>query len=153
MLLITSLIKLLESDFPQFIFKNSTSFSWSPSENTIHYNSSDKNSSILLLHEISHAILNHSNYQQDVELITMERNAWDKALELGIKYNVVISDDIIESTLDTYRSWLHERSTCPKCHANGIQEKKDSYKCIACGDRWRVNEARSCSLKRYQISQ
>jgi hypothetical protein len=81
----------------------------------------------------------------------MERDAWDKANEIAEIYHLEINDEIVQSTLDTYRDWLHERSNCPVCQASGIQIEKYAYRCIACNHKWRVNEARICALRRYKI--
>ena len=143
-----SLIKSLKTDFPQFVFKKASNFLWSHDENTIYYASSDDDCA-LLLHELSHALLNHVDYRRDIELVAMEREAWDKAKVLAENYDVKIDEDFIQSNLDTYRDWLHSRSTCPKCNANGLQIKKNTYRCVACDFEWRVNEARTCALRRY----
>ena len=149
--LTNSLIELLKTNFPQFTFKKSTNFSWSPNKKTIYYNDDDSNFQIILMHELSHGLLNHADYAKDIELIAMERDAWDKAISLCAEYGIKNNDQIVQSTMNTYRDWLHERSVCPKCSANGLQNEKNKYKCIACGNIWRVNEARSCALRRYQL--
>lgn len=146
-----SIISRLEIDYPQFSFKEANNFLWSPNEQTIYYTDKIYDYSVFLFHELSHALLAHANYNFDVELITMERNAWDKAVKVASDYSIEISDNIIQSTLDTYRDWLHKRSTCPICSATGVQSNKNQYKCLACGDEWRVNEARVCALRRYKI--
>jgi DNA-directed RNA polymerase subunit RPC12/RpoP len=143
-----SLIKNLKADFPQFIFKKSDNFLWSHSDNTIYY-SSEKDDFRILFHELSHALLNHTDYKRDIELVAMEREAWDKAKEIALNYGVNIDDDHIQSNLDTYRDWMHERSRCPKCGSSGMQIKKQSYKCLACNHEWHVNEAKTCALRRY----
>lgn len=146
------IISRLKKDYPQFLFKESARFSWSPTDKTIYY--LDKNSNndyYYLFHELSHALLAHANYNYDVELIAMECRAWDTAMDLADKYNLKIEETAIQSTLDTYRDWLHERSTCPECKATGVQTGKYTYKCLACNYRWRVNEARICALRRYRI--
>jgi DnaJ-class molecular chaperone len=53
--------------------------------------------------------------------------------------------------MNSYRDWLHARSTCPVCQATGMETKKSIYTCPACRHQWRVNEARICSLRRYHI--
>jgi len=146
-----SLIPRLKLDYPQFSFKQAEHFLWSPSEQTIYYTTEDKGYSFLF-HELSHGLLKHTDYSHDIELITMERDAWDKALELAEMYKLVIDDDLIQSTLDTYRDWLHARSTCPQCKAIGLQVKKHAYACPACRHTWRVNEARICALRRFAAS-
>lgn len=147
----TSLAHKLQSDFPAFIFTASDTFRWSPQHKEIFYDQgSDDVAS--LLHELSHAVLNHTLYTKDIELIEMERDAWAHAnTTLAAKYQITIDDDTIQDALDTYRDWLHARSTCPHCKATGVQTKKNQYKCIACMTEWRVNEARVCALRRYTI--
>ena len=145
------LISKLEKDYPQFSFKASEQFSWSPDEKTIYFNSGSDEYPIYLMHELAHALLDHSNYDYDIELVTMEREAWDEVIKLTEKYNLDVNTEEIQSTLDTYRDWLHNRSTCPKCQANGVQNGIKTYQCLACNNKWRVNEARVCALRRYKI--
>jgi hypothetical protein len=142
-----SLIPRLRADYPQFSFEKADSFLWSPSEQTVYYVAGGK-SCDFLLHELSHGLLKHVEYDRDIELIAMERAAWDKASELADTYQVTIDDETVQSTLDTYRDWLHARSTCPKCNATGLQTKKHLYTCLACRHNWHVNEARICALRR-----
>jgi hypothetical protein len=146
-----SLLPRLNKDFAQITFTASERFAWSPEEQTVFYNEADENAAELLLHELSHGLLGHHDYQKDVELLAMETAAWEKALELAEKYEVNIDDEVSGKHLDTYRDWMHARSTCPHCEATGYQTKKDTYSCVACGGSWRVNEARLCGLKRYVV--
>lgn len=144
------LLHQLRQNNPGLTFVESTTFAWSPSDEAISYNPSDPNLSPLLLHELAHATLKHSDYQRDIELIAMERAAWDYAIgELGPTYSVVIQEDFADDALTTYRDWLHDRSTCPNCAATGLQTKPREYTCLACHHHWRVNEARVCALRRY----
>lgn len=147
----TSILEQIKNNYPQFSFKKGEKFLWSSSDNTIYYGSLAADGIVSLLHELSHALLGHSCYGQDVQLITMERQAWDYTLKLAPIYNVTITDEIVQSNLDSYRDWLHARSTCPNCHANGLQTDKFKYKCPVCNNSWRVNEARTCALRRYKI--
>jgi hypothetical protein len=149
MLSTISLIKLLKIDYPQFNFKKSSGFLWSHEDSTIYYVPENNNDNGFLLHELSHGILNHVDYNRDIELVTMEREAWNKARSLAKSYDVIIDDEFIQLNLDTYRDWLHSRSTCPRCEASGLQIKKSIYKCLACNHEWKVNEARKCALRRY----
>ncbi len=147
-----SLAKRLQKDFPDFRFVTSTEFWWSAREQTIHYDSSASHANTFLLHELSHAILGHRAYLYDIDLIKLERDAWEYAkTKLGDSYKVVIDDSVIQDNLDTYREWLHARSTCPECEATGLQTKQQHYRCLDCGHMWRVNEARLCSLRRYSL--
>lgn len=148
---INLLIHKLRADFPQFNFASGDAFHWSPQDSTIYYpeNSSDVSS---LLHELAHAILEHRQYSRDIELIQFEQAAWHHAKEvLGLHYGVAIDPDHIEDALDTYREWLHARSTCPHCQATGLQIQHRIYSCFVCRTKWRVNDARVCGLRRFVI--
>ena len=147
----TTLLLRLKMDYPQFLFKLDDNFSWSSSDNTIYYNKKIDNQSVFLLHELSHALLGHTSYTNDIQLITMERQAWDYTIKLALSYNITIPDQIIQSTLDSYRDWLHSRSKCPKCQAIGLQIREYTYSCPACDHKWQVNEARTCALRRYEL--
>lgn len=143
------LISKASTDFPSITFLAANEFRWSPEERTVFYEQDSKDVSSLL-HEVSHAILDHKDYMRDIELLELERAAWSYAQTvLSPIYHVVIDADQIEDSLDTYRNWLHARSTCPACHATGFQIKKTVYKCLACQATWRVNDARMCALRRY----
>lgn len=148
---IVSIISLLSSDNPNLSFKKGARFAWSPSENVVYYVEGGKDGVYLILHETAHGLLNHTSYDRDIELIGMERQAWEKAAELAKKYEVIIDEETVQSNLDSYRDWLHARSTCTNCSSTGVQETKDTYSCLACGHKWRVNEARVCGLRRYKI--
>jgi hypothetical protein len=147
-----SLLPKLERDYPQLSFTSSDRFSWSPDEQTVYFDESDTENVNLLLHELAHGLLEHRDYSKDVELIAMEAEAWAKALELATVYSIGITDETVQDTLDTYREWLHARSTCPACEATGYQSGKNDYTCVACGHGWRVNEARICALRRYSTT-
>jgi hypothetical protein len=141
----------LQKDYPQFSFTAGGEFRWAPDNQSIFYDQASSDTAALL-HELSHAILAHTDYHRDVELLELERAAWRFAAgHLAKKYKVVISNDQIEDSLDSYRDWLHARSTCPNCKAIGLQTKPDQYKCIACFEVWRVNDARACALRRYKV--
>ncbi|HET8884083.1 MAG TPA: hypothetical protein VFM68_01285 [Candidatus Saccharimonadales bacterium] len=147
----TSLATKLQKDFPHFAFTSSDGFRWSPNDTTVFYDATSNNQAALL-HELSHAILDHTQYTKDIELVEMERDAWEHAsTSLGSRYGVVIADATIQDSLDSYRDWIHSRSTCPHCQATGVQVKKNQYKCLACNTQWRVNDARVCALRRYTI--
>ena len=144
-----SLLPKLEKDYPQLLFSPGQRFAWSPDVKTVFYDESDLGNTGLLLHELAHGLLVHHDYSKDVELVAMESEAWDKAVEIAPTYGIKITDETIQDTLDTYREWLHARSSCPKCDATGYQSGKSEYTCVACSHVWRVNEARICALRRY----
>ena len=149
--LTTSLAAKLRTDFPQFLFAAGNDFRWSPPEKTVFFDqTSDDRAS--LLHELSHALLRHDDYAKDIQLIEMERDAWQYAKSmLADRYSITITDEAVQDALDTYRDWLHARSTCPTCGATGIQAKSHLYRCIACTARWKVNDARICGLRRQKL--
>jgi len=148
---IRSLLPKLGVDYPTISFTAGTRFAWSPDQHTVYYDAADNNPE-LLLHELAHGILGHHDYSKDVELVAMETQAWDKALALAGTYAVTISDETVQDNLDTYREWLHARSTCPRCEATGYQSGTRTYSCVACTHTWRVNEARICALRRYKVA-
>lgn len=149
---ITSTIKRLRADFPAYTFEPAAEFRWSAKKSTIFYNPDVPDSPAFTLHELSHAILGHKGYERDIELLKLERDAWDYAVSaIAPRYRINIAQDTIQDNLDTYRHWLHARSTCPECETTGIQAKDRQYRCLACGHHWRVNEARLCALRRYSL--
>lgn len=148
----SSLIHKLKTDYPTLIFFESDQFSWSPVTHTVSYDPELPHASALLLHELSHGLLDHREYKRDVELLAMEAAAWEKAKELAEHYSVKLSEHVIQTHLDTYRDWMHARSTCPECTATGYQDSPAHYTCPACAHEWRVNEARLCGLKRYTVT-
>jgi len=153
------LIQQLKAAHPTVTFTEADSFSWAPHEQTIYYNEAIPDAEALLLHELSHALLDHRAYRRDVELLAMETAAWEKAAAYTVEHETTldglrlsIDDTVVQDHLDTYRDWLHARSTCPECSANGYQTDTQHYSCPACAHTWRVNEARLCALRRYGTS-
>lgn len=148
----SSLIHKLKTDYPALTFFESDQFAWSPVTQTVSFEPDQPHASELLLHELSHGLLGHRDYTRDVELLAMETAAWEKAKTLAEHYSVRMSEHVIQTHLDTYREWMHARSTCPECTATGYQTSKAQYACAACTHQWRVNEARLCGLKRYKVA-
>lgn len=147
------ILKQVKKDFPHIHFKPAQGFWWSAASATIYTDLEAEHNQEFTLHELSHALLGHNRYERDVELLKLERDAWEYAKNnLATKYKVFISENIIQDNLDTYRHWLHARSTCPECETIGVQTRERHYQCISCNHKWRVNEARLCSLRRYSMS-
>ena len=146
---VCSLIDKLRQDYPEISFEESITTAWSPSEKTVFYQGESSVNTIL--HELGHGLLMHTEYNRDIELLKLEFLAWQKAKEISVKYAIKITDTEIENHLDTYRDWLHARSTCPSCQTTGLQDTENSYKCLTCHHKWRVNQARTCALRRYSI--
>lgn len=143
----SSLIDLITPELPDITFHCGELCKWHADSRSITYTPDASVGDIL--HEIGHALLDHQSYDRDVTLLEMERDAWRQARVFGRHHGLTIDEDIIQSHLDTYRDWLHARSTCPECTSTGIQTHNDRYRCYECSTTWRVNEARQCSLRRY----
>ena len=150
----SSLLGKLRDDFPDIHFEIGDDFYWSPTTRTIHTTPvNTPEDRLTLLHEVAHAKLGHSHFKRDIDLIRIEREAWDHVREtLAPHYGLKASDDDIEDMLDTYREWLHARSTCPDCSLTGIQTDSARYHCLGCGNDWLVNDARRCGLRRYSVA-
>jgi len=145
-----NLLNKLQQDFPQISFHPAKDFFWSPPDKAVYF--IPDGDVAALLHEVAHGVLNHQRYTKAIQLIEMERQAWEEARILASRYNIALDDDNIEDHIDTYRDWLHARSTCPTCKATGIEEAKNVYHCLSCLKNWSVNEARTCQLRRYKIA-
>lgn len=146
------LIQNISKKYPNIHLEPGDDFHWSSEARTVTYMASDPQADAHILHELAHGILDHHAYTKDIELIGMERDAWTLASsKLANDFGISIHDSTIQSALDSYRDWLHARSTCPQCTATGIQTAKSTYHCLACKHNWHVNEARICSLRRYSI--
>lgn len=141
------LLAKLRSDFPQLQFGAGDVFSWSPKERRVIY-AADVNDEAQpiwsLLHEVGHALLNHHSYKTDFELVRLEAAAWDKATQLAERYNHKIDPEHIQDCLDTYRDWLHQRSTCPRCQTTSLQGNHTTYYCYNCNATWKVTRAKIC---------
>lgn len=138
-------------DFPQFNFEPGRFNMWSPFSNTITYAAhrmKTNNGRLGLLHELGHAILNHRSYKYDMELLTMELDAWDIARELAPRYGVTIDESHIEQSISTYDEWLSKRATCPECTSFSLQKGRAQFGCFACGTLWQVNERKDRRVMR-----
>ena len=138
------LLKKLRQDYPSFSFKADTSNHWSPETKQVFYKKNQPQPIRMwsLLHELAHALLTHTSYNSDFELIKLEVKAWEEAKSLGLAYDVVIDEEHVQDCLDTYRDWLHKRSTCPTCELRSAQKNEHTYECFNCGTSWQVSSAR-----------
>lgn len=119
------------ADFPQFQFKLRSRFTFHPPR-TIIIGDYCNNFPLLCLHELGHAISEHKNYSTHVQLLQMEREAWEQARVLAKTYHLPFDEEFAQSHLDTYRNWLHQKSRCPKCGLNRFQTLDGSYHCPQC---------------------
>lgn len=143
------LLAKLKTLYPDIQFRLGDEFAWHPTEQAVSY--SPKGDPSILMHEVGHALLDHTDYQRDIELIAMERAAWTKAQAIASQLELTIDSSTIEAHIDTYRDWLHARSLCPTCSQNGLQTSTRNYRCLSCQSAWQVNEARLCRLKRQLV--
>ena len=121
----------LKKDFPNYAFRNGKKFAFRPPK-TIMIGPEESRDELLLLHEVSHAILGHENFDTDIKRLKMESEAWEKAKELALKYDVEIDEEFIQDELDTYRDWLHKKSRCPDCGLTRFQTPDGLYHCPRC---------------------
>jgi hypothetical protein len=147
------LLKQIIHDFPDYTLTQGNSFVWHSATHTIGYAPVAHLEDLWsLLHELAHAQLNHTNYSRDIGLIRCEAQAWQHAQDmLAPRYSLVIDDNFIQDSLDTYRLWLDSRSRCPTCNQNGVQTTTNTYSCVNCRCLWRVNDARGCRLQRTRL--
>ncbi len=140
------LLVSLKHDYPKILFIEGNSFRWSPGEKQIIYKSGGGkvNDSWALLHEVGHALLDHSMYNSDFELLKLEVAAWEKAEQIQDKYDIKINPEHIQNCLDTYREWLYQRSSCPTCNNTCLQTSLTEYRCFNCHSVWKVTVARFC---------
>lgn len=130
--------------YPQHTFVTGAKASWSPRDNRITYTPAGRHAIAGLLHELAHALLGHTTYATDLDLLHKEIAAWEHAHKLARIHGVTLDDDHVQDCLDTYRDWLHRRSACPGCSMNGLQTTVSTYGCLNCGQSWRVSTSRFC---------
>lgn len=125
-------------------------FSWKPSLNSITYIDNElatDHGALNLLHEAGHALKNHQTYAYDVELLRLEAEAWDIAKSICKDMSINFNTDIAQDNLDTYRDWLHQRSTCITCGFISLQTEPGIYRCFNCDSRWSVPHTPICRRK------
>lgn len=149
--LTSSILGKLKQDYPQFKFEPGQKFMWSPDQQTVFYIDELNQPIDMLLHELAHALLGHQNYKRDVELLAKEAEAWNKTNELANLVGAEPNEDLQQECLNGYRDWLYKRSLCPECGASGVQTEKSIYNCPGCNCKWKVNDARNCELRRYNL--
>jgi hypothetical protein len=149
------IINFINKLLPETKLEPADSFYWSPKQNKIIYNKAHIDSSIgtwSMLHEAAHASLQHTSYNSDLGLLKLEVEAWNEAKILANELGIHIDESHIQDCLDTYRDWLHRRSTCPSCGIICIQTSPIEYSCHNCHTSWNVTASRFCRPYRLQIS-
>lgn len=125
------LLERVRKDYPEIRFRTGARFSFR-SPRTIIVGPAEPDDSLLLLHEMGHALLKHRDFKTDAMRLKMEREAWGKARELALRYKVEFDDELVERELDTYRDWLDKRSRCPRCNLTRYQTPNGIYHCPRC---------------------
>ena len=122
--------RLIE-DFPKFRFVLGVKFAFRPPR-TVVIGPQEPFSRLLVLHEVGHAVCKHKDFKMDVSRLKMENQAWEKARELALFYDIEVDENIIQGELDTYRDWLHQKSRCPNCGLTRFQTPDSRYHCPRC---------------------
>ncbi len=148
-----TLLGQLKKAYPDITFSEDTVFSWSSQQQTVYYVAQAESTRSVwsLLHELGHATLQHTNYENDFALLQMEVAAWERAKQLAQEFGHIIDEDHIQDCLDTYRDWLHQRSTCPTCGNVSLQQDARTYQCFNCGGEWTVSATRHCRAYRKKL--
>lgn len=147
------LLKSYKSLVPDIRLSPGKTFYWSPKTNEVFYDESrflTDEGQWALLHELAHAQLGHTIYDNDAALLALEVEAWEKALRTAETLGIQIDPDHIQDCLDTYRDWLYARSTCPTCKLNSLQTEPTTYMCLNCRTVWSVSRSRFCRPYRMQ---
>jgi len=139
-------LKRLQKDYPELQYEEGESFCWSPQSKQIFYILEQSPcGSWAILHETAHAVLGHTKYSLDFELLQMEVAAWEAAKEIAKNYDITIDEDHIQDCLDSYRDWLYKRSICPSCGNKSVQQDdQPRYQCFNCRSTWSVASSRFC---------
>lgn len=133
------ILNKIQNDYPNLKFEPGQAACWAPEDNTVFYGTPfTEKEAWALYHEIGHATSEHKSFNSDVDLILKEVDAWEKAKNIAGRYKMTIDSDFIEGCLDSYRDWLHKRSTCPNCKQKGINKDSGSYCCLNCQASWTV---------------
>src|SRR5579872_2987754 len=123
------IVKQLSALLTGVSFAEGDTFCWSPDTRVIRFKPQldTPTGTWSLLHEAGHAVLNHNDYNSDIELILLEVAAWEQAKQLAQKLGLSIDEDHVQDCIDTYRDWLHQRSTCPRCGLVSLQMSSQQY--------------------------
>ena len=125
------LTEKLKKDYPDLRFKEGRKFAFRPPR-TIVIGPEEPGAELLLLHEVGHAISGHRDFDVDVKRLKMEVEAWEKARDLANNYEMEFSEEVMETELDSYRDWLHQKSRCPACGLTRFETPDGQYHCPRC---------------------
>ena len=137
------LIAAIKEDYPDFTIKQGSRFCWKPPKTIIYEPETaypPAHFALLTLHELGHAVSGHKDYKTTVERLKIESEAWCAARRLFKNYqkrgilpkNWTFNEEFIEQELDTYRGWLHLKTTCKTCGLTMYQTKDGTFHCPRC---------------------
>lgn len=125
------IVSRLQVDYPEFNFVDGKKFTFRPPK-TIVSGPKEPHAGLLLLHELGHALSGHKSFDTNVDRLKKEVEAWGVARELADRYGVEFSEEVMQSELDTYRNWLHQKSRCPECGLTRFETPDGQYHCPRC---------------------
>ena len=129
-----SFLSLVKSSYPDFSFRPGKKFLFRP-KRSIFYQTSlapGENFRLLLLHELSHALLGHFSYDTALSRLKIERDAWAKTRLLCKEFSVPFDASFAEDNLDTYRNWVHKKTLCPTCQHTCLELDGERLFCPFC---------------------
>ena len=126
------IITRLEADLPDLRFVFGRKFAFRAPRTIVVPDDFKESDSLLVLHEVGHALTGRFNFQTEAERLRIEVLAWGEARKLAEKYGVFVDEDLIQGELDTYRNWLHQKSRCPNCGLTRFQTPDGAFHCPRC---------------------
>lgn len=135
------IINQLKQDYPNLRFIKGARFSFRPPKTIVVGPYEGKNTPLLLFHELGHALSKKYSYNLKVERLKIEVAAWQEGKKAYQNYPDLPpwDDDFVEDNLDTYRDWLHKKSTCKACGLTMYQDVNNSWQCPHCATYCRPN--------------
>lgn len=150
-----TLLDQVKNTYIDLQFETADEFLYDAADEIIYYDPEsleNHDGQVALLHEIAHAELGHFHFTSDLELFALETQAWNKTASLCEVYAVPLSENYLQSCLQTYATWLTQRATCPACDNFSTQENALTYRCFLCHTRWQVKTDAQSRIKRVRLS-
>ncbi|MBR3324210.1 hypothetical protein IKG24_01580 [Candidatus Saccharibacteria bacterium] len=123
----------VKADYPDIRFITGKRFTFRPPRTVVITENFDPRSdSLLLLHEIGHALCGRWTFRTEVERLKIEVLAWEEAKKLATSYKIAIDEELIEDELNTYRDFLHQKSRCHSCGLTRFQTPDGVFHCPKC---------------------
>ena len=138
-----ALISEIAHDYPDFTIRPGRRFAWKPPRTIIYEQNGTYPPAyfaLLTLHELGHAVLGHKHYSLAVDRLKIESAAWSEARRLFRSYQKrgILPESwswdagFVEDQLDTYRTWLHQKSLCKTCGLTRYQTPDGAWHCPRC---------------------